>query len=145
MKFAEMAAMLPAGAKVEELWGPLCGESLLGTIRNTIRQDAFPVPGTLTAKDLEDGTLVINACYTPVREVEVFYNYLGIDDAAPSREMLVLVPDIDRMARRTGCVRQCPLSHPFILRKPCRQKTPLLVPSRPCCLSMHLTDSRLKK
>lgn len=99
MKFAEMAAMLPAGAKVEELWGQLCGESLLGTIRNTIRQDAFPVPGTLTAKDLEDGTLVINACYTPVREVEVFYNYLaGLMDAgaglAPG-DVLVLVPDID--------------------------------------------------
>jgi exodeoxyribonuclease V gamma subunit len=53
--------------------------------------------------NLNDGTLTINACYTPAREVEVFYNYLlkNIDKSNNGfsvRSMLVMVSDINKYA-----------------------------------------------
>ena len=50
-----------------------------------------------------DGSIVLNGCYTPAREVETLYNYL-VDLVADSpepiaaRDILVLVSDIDRYA-----------------------------------------------
>jgi len=101
-KYAEMAAMLPRECEVVPLWGQHSGETLLGKFRNTLRRDLVPQPGTLTEKDTGDGTLVINACYTPVREVEVFYNYLlslmHAGAGLKPEDVLVLLPDVDTYA-----------------------------------------------
>lgn len=55
------------------------------------------------AQDHKDGSVTINGCYTPPREVEVLYNYFvslvdkeGSDYSA--RDFLVMVPDIDLYA-----------------------------------------------
>jgi exodeoxyribonuclease V gamma subunit len=53
--------------------------------------------------DLNDGSLTINACYTPAREVEVLYNYLvkNIEQSNSGfsvRSMLVMVTDINTYA-----------------------------------------------
>jgi exodeoxyribonuclease V gamma subunit len=54
-------------------------------------------------QDHKDGSVTINGCYTPPREVEVLYNYFvslvdkeGSDYSA--RDFLVMVPDIDLYA-----------------------------------------------
>jgi len=54
-------------------------------------------------QDHKDGSITINGCYTPPREVEVLYNYFvslvdreGSDYSA--RDFLVMVPDIDLYA-----------------------------------------------
>lgn len=57
----------------------------------------------LTATDIRDGSLTINACYTPVREVESLYNYLVhlIDkkkELLSPRDIVVMVSDIDAYA-----------------------------------------------
>jgi len=102
VKYAEMAAMLPRECEVVPLWGQYSGETLLGKLRNTLRRDQVPLPGMLRENDLGDGTLVINACYTPVREVEVFYNYIValMQDGAGLKpdDVLVLLPDVETYA-----------------------------------------------
>ncbi|MFZ4058072.1 MAG: exodeoxyribonuclease V subunit gamma [Ferruginibacter sp.] len=54
-------------------------------------------------QSLKDGSLVINACFTPVREVEVLYNYLVhlVDEqkeVLSPRDIVVMVTDIDSYA-----------------------------------------------
>jgi|SRR5690554_4069744 len=51
-------------------------------------------------QQLDDGTVTINSCYSPIREVEVLYNYLVhlIDqknEALSARDIIVMVSDID--------------------------------------------------
>lgn len=52
---------------------------------------------------LNDGSIVVNSCFTPVREVEVLYNYLvelidkKREDLSP-RDIVVMVTDIDSYA-----------------------------------------------
>lgn len=55
------------------------------------------------AFDIEDGSITINSCYTPVREVEVLYNYLvhlvdKKNENLSAREIVVMVSDIDTYA-----------------------------------------------
>ena len=72
--------------------------TLLGMLQESLRWDNLE-GGFVTQNLAEDGTLVINGAYTPVREVEIFYNYLvdlmdkGVG-LTPDR-VLVLVPDLD--------------------------------------------------
>lgn len=79
-------------------------DTLLGKIQHDLFENA--VDGDrqpLTAADLQDGSLLINACHTPAREVEVLYNYLVrlIDTAEQpysARDIVVLVNDVDAYA-----------------------------------------------
>ncbi|MEO6731087.1 MAG: exodeoxyribonuclease V subunit gamma [Ferruginibacter sp.] len=57
----------------------------------------------LTLGDIRDGSLTLNSCYTPVREVEVLYNYLVhlVDqkkERLSPRDIVVMVSDIDTYA-----------------------------------------------
>jgi exodeoxyribonuclease V gamma subunit len=51
---------------------------------------------------LKDGSFVIQGCFTPVREVEVFYNYMidsfAANPALKARDVVVMVTDIDTYA-----------------------------------------------
>jgi exodeoxyribonuclease V gamma subunit len=63
--------------------------------------DSERVP--MVPEDARDGSVVINACYTQVREVEVLYNYLVtlVDKKKESlspRDIVVMVSDIDEYA-----------------------------------------------
>ncbi len=79
-------------------------DTLLQKIQNDIfynNDAANRIP--LVAKDLTDESLTINACYTPVREVEVLYNYLVylVDqkkEQLSPRDIVVMVSDIDAYA-----------------------------------------------
>ncbi|MDI9357763.1 MAG: exodeoxyribonuclease V subunit gamma [Phycisphaerales bacterium] len=51
-------------------------------------------------QDIDDGSITINGCFTPMREVEVFYNYLMelIDkkkEHINPRDIIVMITDID--------------------------------------------------
>ena len=78
--------------------------TLLQKIQDDISCNAPKVKRhTITKADLTDGTITINACYTAVREVEVFYNYLAqIVEKSPSsfsvKSMVVMVSDINLYA-----------------------------------------------
>ncbi len=57
----------------------------------------------LSKADMDDGTITINSCYNPVREVEVLYNYLvRLVEQHPNklsaRDIVVMVSDIDMYA-----------------------------------------------
>lgn len=56
----------------------------------------------LSETDLTDGSLTVQSCYTPLREVEAFYNYLmGLWEKNPSfspQDVLVMVSDINTYA-----------------------------------------------
>lgn len=78
--------------------------SLLSKIQNDIYLNAVRDDrNNLLHSDLSDGSLSINSCFTPVREVEVLYNYLTqLVDANPDRysprDIVVMVTDIDLYA-----------------------------------------------
>ncbi|MBU6159222.1 MAG: exodeoxyribonuclease V subunit gamma [Bacteroidetes bacterium] len=63
--------------------------------QNVSNQERKEIPGEL----LKDDSFAINGCYTPVREVEVFYNHLleafAKDPSLGAREVVVMVTDID--------------------------------------------------
>jgi exodeoxyribonuclease V gamma subunit len=67
---------------------------------NAAEEERLP----LLKEDLSDGSVVINGCYTPVREVEVLYNFLlqqfanSKSGRMGARDVLVLVSDIDAYA-----------------------------------------------
>ena len=66
---------------------------------NRSKEDRLP----LSAAHLADGSLSVNACYTPAREVEALYNYLVqlIDkrgEKISARDIVVMVSDIDTYA-----------------------------------------------
>lgn len=88
---------------------PAKPETLLQLIQHSIFHNApadeladgeFPI----RKEHIYDRSIQITGCYTPVREVEVLYNYLVElcckNDTAPlaARDILVLVPDIDLYA-----------------------------------------------
>lgn len=57
----------------------------------------------ITVSDLNDGSLTINACYTPVREIESLYNYLvrvieTQSEPISPRDIVVLMSDVDAYA-----------------------------------------------
>jgi exodeoxyribonuclease V gamma subunit len=78
------------------------------TLLQKIQQDIFynyeaSARNKITSADLLDESLTINACYTPVREVEVLYNYLVhlVDqkkEQLSPRDIVVMVSDINAYA-----------------------------------------------
>lgn len=70
---------------------------------------------------LHDGSIVVNSCFTPVREVEVLYNYLVelIDkkgETLSPRDIVVMVTDIDSYAPYIRAVfNNAPYSFPYTI------------------------------
>lgn len=66
---------------------------------NAVLEDRAPI----LSSDIKDGSITINGCYTPLREVETLYNYL-VDKVSNAekpysvRDIVVLVSDIDLYA-----------------------------------------------
>jgi exodeoxyribonuclease V gamma subunit len=78
--------------------------TLLKKIQADIYQNAAAVDrNSISAQDIDDGSITINGAYTPVREVEVLYNYIAslIDQKqvvlAP-KDIVVLISDVDLYA-----------------------------------------------
>ncbi|GAA3938659.1 exodeoxyribonuclease V subunit gamma [Chitinophaga oryziterrae] len=78
-------------------------DTLLHKIQNDVFNSATTNRNKISAADLSDGSVTINACYTVAREVEVLYNYLVylIDkkkEHLSPRDIVVMVSDIDAYA-----------------------------------------------
>lgn len=78
-------------------------DTLLSKIKNQIYQSRNPFENEFSTKDLEDGSIVINNCYTINREIESLYNYLvGIvsekKEQISAKDIVVLTTDIDAYA-----------------------------------------------
>jgi len=79
-----------------------------GKLLNTIQGDIFDNKSnderdSLTIEAIKDGSVTINSCYTPAREVEALYNYLVhlVDKQKKKlspRDIVVMVSDIDTYA-----------------------------------------------
>lgn len=77
-------------------------ETLLQSIQNSIFNNQ-KAEIQFNPTQLQDGTIQVNSCYSPVREVEVLYNYLvGLVDRKnedlSARDIVVMVSDIDLYA-----------------------------------------------
>lgn len=77
--------------------------TLLRKIQYDIFTSATANRQPLSLRDVQDGSITINACYTPVREVEALYNYLvHLSDQRKEllspRDIVVMVSDIDAYA-----------------------------------------------
>lgn len=76
-------------------------KSLLGLVQNSIYNNQKE---NLNFSDfISDGSITINSCHNPVREVEVLYNYLvrladGRERDLSAGDIVVMVSDIDRYA-----------------------------------------------
>jgi exodeoxyribonuclease V gamma subunit len=86
-------------AAVEPQPNTLLGKVQYDIFHNAIDGDRQPI----VMDDLSDGSLTINSCFTPAREVEVLYNYLVhlVDSATKPfspRDIVVMVNDIDAYA-----------------------------------------------
>ena len=72
-------------------------------------------------ESLRDGSIIVNSCFTPVREVEVLYNYLVelIDkkgEQLSPRDIVVMVTDIDSYAPYIRAVfNNAPYSFPYTI------------------------------
>lgn len=78
-------------------------DSLLHKVQHDIFNAATTDRNLLSRTDISDGSLVINACYTVAREVEVLYNYLVhlVDqqkELLSPRDIVVMVSNIDTYA-----------------------------------------------
>lgn len=78
-------------------------DSLLHHIQNSIYNNQKKEEIFFSKDEIKDGSITLNSCYNPVREVEVLYNYLlhlvdkkGEDLSA--RDIVVMVTDIDLYA-----------------------------------------------
>src|SRR5690606_8201848 len=94
--------------------------SLLGKIQHDIYNNSVRGErNRLSLEDLNDGSIMINSCYTPVREVEALYNYLvALVDKQPKaispRDIVVMVSDIEVYAPYIKAVfRSSPYVFPF--------------------------------
>ncbi|MCW3091282.1 MAG: recC [Ferruginibacter sp.] len=96
------------------------------TLLQKIQQDIFynhdaTARNQLTLNDLQDGSLTLNACYTPVREVEVLYNYLvhlaeEEKGSLSPRDIVVMVSDIDAYAPYIRAIfNTAPYSFPYTI------------------------------
>jgi exodeoxyribonuclease V gamma subunit len=78
-------------------------DTLLHKIQDDVFNSATSNRNPLTMADLNDGSVIMNSCYTVAREVEVLYNYLVYlvdkkkEHLAP-RDIVVMVSDIDAYA-----------------------------------------------
>ena len=95
-------------------------DKLLGKIQYDIFHNLLPEERMpLSIDDLKDGSIKINACYTPVREVEVLYNYLvHLVNENPkeikARDVVVMVSDIDAYAPYINAIfGSAPYKFPF--------------------------------
>lgn len=74
-------------------------DSLLHNIQNSVfnnEKDEI----SFSNEQIKDGTVTINSCYSPIREVEVLYNYLvhlvdQKNEKLSARDIIVMVSDID--------------------------------------------------
>jgi exodeoxyribonuclease V gamma subunit len=71
-------------------------------------------------KMLNDGSLQINGCYTPVREIEVLYNYLvevfASNTSIGARDIVVMTTDIDTYAPYIKAIfDNAPVSIPYTI------------------------------
>jgi exodeoxyribonuclease V gamma subunit len=79
-------------------------DSLLHKIQYSVfNNENLNTEDRLTDAEIQDGSITINSCYSPAREVEVLYNYLVhlIDkknEPLSSRDIIVMVGDIDLYA-----------------------------------------------
>jgi exodeoxyribonuclease V gamma subunit len=77
-------------------------DSLLGKLQSDVFNNEKEEVQTIDELMIEDGSLQISSCYTPVREVEVFYNYLlnlmENNSTIEPKDILILVNDIDLYA-----------------------------------------------
>ncbi|TCK85112.1 exodeoxyribonuclease V subunit gamma [Albibacterium bauzanense] len=97
-------------------------KSLLSKIQNDIYNNAVSDDRSkFSLDDLKDGSISLNSCYTPVREVEALYNYLvhlvNQDPGSLSpRDMVVMVSDIDTYAPYIKAIfKSAPYSFPFTI------------------------------
>jgi exodeoxyribonuclease V gamma subunit len=102
-------------------------EPIVHTLLHKIQLDIFfnAAPDEqqpISYSDIHDGSVSINACYTPVREVEVLYNYLVrmVDsrktEAFSPRDIVVMVSDIDAYAPYIKAVfENAPYKFPFTI------------------------------
>lgn len=82
---------------------PPAPDSLLHKVQHDIFNAATADRHLLSRQDVGDGSIVINACYTIAREVEVLYNYLVhlVDEQKEllsPRDIVVMVSNIDSYA-----------------------------------------------
>lgn len=73
--------------------------SLLHNIQNSIFNNEKEEI-SFSNNQIKDGTVTINSCYSPIREVEVLYNYLvhlvdQKNEKLSARDIIVMVSDID--------------------------------------------------
>lgn len=114
------------GAKAAELMQmfgqPEPGEALSenNTLLGELQQDILQNRSSLSVKPehLRDGSLRVNACYTPAREVECLYNYLldtlEKNSDIRTQDILVMVPDINTYAPYIRAVfRNAPVEIPI--------------------------------
>lgn len=76
--------------------------TLLGKIQRSINEYRN-LTTILPESVLKDGSIVINSCHNPIREVQVLYNYLiklfvDKDGSLTARDVVVMVSDIDLYA-----------------------------------------------
>lgn len=102
-------------------------EPTADTLLHKIQQDIFNNAlstdrNTLNIVQILDGSITINSCFTPVREVEVLYNYLVqlVDNKSgekfSAREIVVMVSDIDAYAPYIKAVfSNAPYKFPFTI------------------------------
>ena len=96
--------------------------SFLSKIQNDIYNNLVSTDrNKLTLQDIEDGSIRINSCYTPVREIEVLYNYLvSLVNQQPGhispRDIVVMVSDIDAYAPYIKAIfHSAPYKFPFTI------------------------------
>ncbi len=78
-------------------------EPVSNTLLQKIQADIFfnsQQVSLIKRDDLQDGSITINSCYSPAREVEVLYNWLvglanNSDQRLSPRDMVVMVSDIE--------------------------------------------------
>lgn len=78
------------------------GNTLLDKIKTDLYHNVAEA-GKIYEKDISDGSITINSCYSPSREVEVLYNYLvelvdKKNTRLSARDIVVMVSDINAYA-----------------------------------------------
>lgn len=98
--------------------------SSTGSLLSKIQSDVYinsSERNEFTVVDIDDGSITINNCYTPTREVEVLYNYLlkTIDESngdLGARDILVQVSDIDKYSSAINAIfSSAPVKLPYSL------------------------------
>ncbi|TAH03426.1 MAG: exodeoxyribonuclease V subunit gamma [Sphingobacteriales bacterium] len=98
-------------------------DTLLHKIQNNVYNNALGEDrNTFDIATVLDGSITINNCFTPVREVEVLYNYLvhlvdnENNETFSAREIVVMVSDIDAYAPYIKAVfSNAPYKFPFTI------------------------------